>query len=537
MKTISQHLQSFWYFENSKLRIKINGLLYYLRKIPLIGKKIPETIYKNYELKDILFVLGVIANLLTKVLMKGLWLGIPLAMASFNPLPVSGSMFEEGIIYWLFLVPLGMNFYEGFYQMLEPKELDYVAHYQISPKKFFRSQMFVSTLYNGLAYLPIFIVLGISQKSGLLPINLILCYLTSGFVFFSLGRKLIDLKLPMRIAFASFYLLFLLSLIYGSAYFDVNEVVLKGVKSFRGLLILSGLLYISQKKLFNYQKEGEYFNKVMAKSFDLKTKSQLAASSTNTYLGDGIKMQKALTLGGKSYSNLKGSHYLNALLFSRYGVTLKKQLLRRVLIILSVGIGGVVLLSFIGKEQLTEKLMIGLLPTLFFVMYLANFGKKIVQLAFINCDSSMLFYPFYREAKTILAGFFFRFWKTLLYNSGIALAIFLPIACFGLVNPGILSLKFFLILTFLLISLACLFSFHELFIYYLLQPFTSDLEVINPIYKGVSGALYWVAYLNLQSNASGLNYVIIISVASLLYVLIGLIIISLVAPKTFRFKG
>ena len=98
-------------------------------------------------------------------------------------------------------------------------------------------------------------------------------------------------------------------------------------------------------------------------------------------------------------------------------------------------------------------------------------------------------------------------------------------------------MKFFLILTFLLISLACLFSFHELFVYYLLQPFTSDLEVINPIYKGVSGALYWVAYLNLQSNESGLNYVILISVASLLYVLIGLIIISLVAPKTFRFKG
>nr|WP_313095616.1 hypothetical protein [Streptococcus parasuis] len=45
----------------------------------------------------------------------------------------------------------------------------------------------------------------------------------------------------------------------------------------------------------------------------------------------------------------------------------------------------------------------------------------------------------------------------------------------------------------LLISLTALFSFHDLFIYYILQPFTKDMEVINPVYKFLSGALYWVA--------------------------------------------
>lgn len=60
------------------------------------------------------------------------------------------------------------------------------------------------------------------------------------------------------------------------------------------------------------------------------------------------------------------------------------------------------------------------------------------------------------------------------------------------------SMKPFFWAALLLISLTALFSFHDLFIYYILQPFTKDMEVINPVYKFLSGALYWVAYLNIK---------------------------------------
>ena len=87
-----------------------------------------------------------------------------------------------------------------------------------------------------------------------------------------------------------------------------------------------------------------------------------------------------------------------------------------------------------------------------------------------------------------------------------------------------------------LISLTALFSFHDLFIYYILQPFTKDMEVINPVYKFLSGALYWVAYLNIKLDLGSHLYVLLISLAMIAYVSIGYWILLKKAPQTFRLK-
>ena len=87
-----------------------------------------------------------------------------------------------------------------------------------------------------------------------------------------------------------------------------------------------------------------------------------------------------------------------------------------------------------------------------------------------------------------------------------------------------------------LISLTALFSFHDLFIYYILQPFTKDMEVINPVYKFLSGALYWVAYLNIKLDLGSHLYILLISLAMIAYVSIGYWILLKKAPQTFRLK-
>ncbi|HFI0000515.1 TPA: hypothetical protein ACGOTE_001393 [Streptococcus suis] len=87
-----------------------------------------------------------------------------------------------------------------------------------------------------------------------------------------------------------------------------------------------------------------------------------------------------------------------------------------------------------------------------------------------------------------------------------------------------------------LISLTALFSFHDLFIYYILQPFTKDMEVINPVYKFLSGALYWVAYLNIKLDLGSHLYILLISLAMIAYVSIGYWILLKKAPQTFHLK-
>ena len=139
---------------------------------------------------------------------------------------------------------------------------------------------------------------------------------------------------------------------------------------------------------------------------------------------------------------------------------------------------------------------------------------------------TILHYFWYQEKYNLhrtVNGFFYYLRKLPLVGQSIPESIFK-------------SYSFESALFLLLISLTALFSFHDLFIYYILQPFTKDMEVINPVYKFLSGALYWVAYLNIKLDLGSHLYVLLISLAMIAYVSIGYWILLKKAPQTFRLK-
>ncbi|HFI0272643.1 TPA: hypothetical protein ACGO2R_000626 [Streptococcus suis] len=228
-------------------------------------------------------------------------------------------------------------------------------------------------------------------------------------------------------------------------------------------------------------------------------------------------------------------NYLNALLFDRYRTILEKKSLFRV---------GILVLIFATLELIrfldptftvpAEKGFLPFLPVTFIVMYTGSMGKTIAQMVFVNCDHSMLHYPFYREPQTIITGFNYRFKQSIFYNARFAVTLFLGLVLFtrATYTPGS-----YLLTALLLTSLTALFSFHDLFIYYMLQPFTKDMEVTNPVYKFLSGALYWVAYLNSRIDIGSHYYVIGVSCLLLLYVGFGYFFLLKKAPQTFRLKA
>jgi hypothetical protein len=139
---------------------------------------------------------------------------------------------------------------------------------------------------------------------------------------------------------------------------------------------------------------------------------------------------------------------------------------------------------------------------------------------------TILHYFWYQEKYNLhrtVNGFFYYLRKLPLVGQSIPESIFK-------------SYSFKSALFLLLISLTALFSFHDLFIYYILKPFTKDMEVINPVYKFLSGALYWVAYLNIKLDLGSHLYVLLISLAMIAYVSIGYWILLKKAPQTFRLK-
>ena len=540
MKTI---LRYFWYQEKYNLHRTVNGFFYYLRKLPLVGQSIPESIFKSYSFKSALFLFLHIFSIPSRFLVKGLWLALNFYFASFWINLLSGGEFNFwnvlpgtwllGFSLWLVFVGYAFRFGKGFEPFIAKSKREFMRNFGLSQSSFLQSQLFIEPIITSLSYLPALLIFSSLSGNWLyLPLGL-LTIPAGSFTGQALNRWFFNRRiLSGRNSWQSWIILGTgLAAIASLILFrnHLSPIFLLPVLACQVLLIWFGYRYLKQQT--NHL---DYFYYCMDQSLQMD-KNFFELTKGNEYTRQGLQMQDKLsTEKGKDLSHLSGMTYLNALLFDRYKKILYKKVRNWVLSLVVILVALEALRYYLGPFELTDAILLRFLPFSFMIMYIASSGKVVVQMVFVNCDISMLHYPFYREAKTIIAGFNYRFWQICKLNLIFACSLFLTIMVLG---RFAFSMETILLTALLLISLTALFSFHDLFIYYILQPFTKDMEVVNPVYKFLSGALYWVAYLNIKLDLGSHLYILLISIAMITYVSIGYWILLKKAPQTFRLKG
>lgn len=539
MKTI---LRYFWYQEKYNLHRTVNGFFYYLRKLPLVGQSIPESIFKSYSFKSALFLFLHIFSIPSRFLVKGLWLALNFYFASFwinllsggelnfwNVLPGTWLL---GFSLWLVFVGYAFRFGKGFDPFIAKSKREFMRNFGLSQSSFLQSQLFIEPIITSLAYLPALLIFSSLSGNWLyLPLGL-LTIPAGSFTGQALNRWFFNRRiLSGRNSWQSWVILGTgLAAIASLILFrnHLSPIFLLPVLACQVLLIWFGYRYLKQQT--NHL---DYFYYCMDQSLQMD-KNFFELTKGNEYTRQGLQMQDKLsTKKGKDLSHLSGMTYLNALLFDRYKKVLYKKVRNWVLSLVVILVALEALRYYLGPFELTDTILLRFLPFSFMIMYIASSGKVVVQMVFVNCDISMLHYPFYREAKTIIAGFNYRFWQICKLNLIFACSLFLTIMVLG---RFAFSMENILLTALLLISLTALFSFHDLFIYYILQPFTKDMDVSNPLYKFLSWALYWVAYLNSKLDLGSHLYILLISLAMIAYVCIGYWILLKKAPQTFRLK-
>lgn len=532
-----------WYQETFHLSKRINGLLYYLRKIPLLGSSIPETVYHFYKGKKILFCLFAILSIPLRFLTKFIWLTIYVGGASSainlavnadpSPLPLHPEAFLLGFAIWLSITGLIYRFSQGFEPFISQANREFMVNVKLSQKLFLQSQLLVEPVIHSLAYIPaLFVLSDLAHQWLLFPVGLLTIptMQLSGYACtFWLFKRHIFIKhwswqnWALILPGCAFALLAFFKRDALNSYFLVTLLLIQVPLFFRSLHVV-----------LTFDQITEYLNFRMEESLAVDKKI-VQLTQGNEYTRQGLKMQEKLKLdNSKDLTHLTGMTYLNALLFQRYRSILIKGLKKRLVFLLLIPALFATVRFFSHQPfKLPEKGLIALLPFTLMAMYAVSLGKQITQMVFVNCDITMLHYPFYREPKTILAGFNYRFIQTLKFNSIFALTLFLIIMLAGHFQY---SWQLTLLTAYLLFSITFLFSFHDLFIYYILQPFTQDMEIVNPFYSILSGALYWLAYLNTQLKIESPLYILGLSIGISLYVGIGYLILLKKAPKTFRLK-
>lgn len=539
MKTI---LRYFWYQEKYNLYRTGNGFFYYLRKLPLVGQSIPESIFKSYSFKSALFLFLHIFSIPSRFLVKGLWLVLNFYFASFwmnilaseeltfwNILPGTWLL---GFSLWLVFVGYAYRFGKGFEPFIAKPEREFMRNFGLSQSSFLNSQLFVEPIITSLSYLPALLIFSSLSGNWLyLPLGL-LAIPTGVFAGQALNRWFFNRQILSRRNSWQSWVIFGTGLVaIASLIFFRNH--LSPIFLLPVLVCQVLLIWLSYRYLKQQTNHLDYLYYCMDQSLQMD-KKLFEMTKGNDYTRQGLQMQKKLsTEKGKDLSHLSGMTYLNALLFDRYKKVLYKKVRNWVLSLVVILVALEAFRYYLEPFELTDAVLLRCLPFSFMIMYIASSGKVVAQMVFVNCDISMLHYPFYREAKTIIAGFNYRFWQTCKLNLIFASSLFAVILVLG---RFAFSLETLLLTALLLLSLTALFSFHDLFIYYILQPFTKDMDVSNPFYKFLSGALYWVAYLNIKLELGSHTYILLVSLAMIAYVSIGYWILLKKAPQTFRLK-
>jgi hypothetical protein len=552
MTLFKLYFKYYWYFKLVNVTNKINGLIYFIRKIPWLGSKVPMRLYELYGIKEVVTLLGLFLSLSLSIVYKFFWLGLYLFSAvvlesiaanedianvffAFKPHVLMNSLFI-----WLFLMIMWNLFMQG-RSAVKTNIVRFYDDFILSRATVVRGMSLLDSAYQAIAYLPAALFLGVLFGRGFSTLLLVLfSYLAVNYFCLYIHRMVYMWR--FSVFFRRLLMLGSELLVLGLGVviwrYHLVDSLMGMLLSWGGLLFLLGCLAGSLWLFLSFKYEHDFLLYQQSLAAETSAKWEKFVGPTNQYLSEGLTMQKKLVVTTENANeHLAGSNYLNALLFSRYRSILNKALMYRFSVI------GLALLVIIGlswlapADFLATKEVAKTLPVLFFIMYVLSFGKKVVQLVFVNCDVSMLYYPFYREARTIVTGFNYRFKQTFYYNGLLAIGIFCCYLLLHVLNGFFLEGRFFIVLVFLLIALAFLFSFHELFVYYILQPFTGELEVVSPLYKVVSGGFYLIAYFNLRIQLASYLYVVVLSALSLLYVGIGFLVIYKWAPSTFKIKA
>lgn len=517
---------------------KVNRFIYYFKRIPLIGKILPDSIYCDGALK--LVISAVIYVFITSFLFlkKAFYLGtfVVLPIMWMQELIIPQQWANAGI-----QILFVLNFVIGSLQDPVPLRKDAekyccVKHLRMRASDYCVALFVYENALFFITFLPWFLLLSLVAKfpiyKGIFLLVMLLGARAIGtalhMALFAKIKRVIHIKWWFYVVLYAFviaaYLPIGLGYIFNWAAYFVNTPMLLCYLAAGGVSIWY---------LFRYRYYTEAFRETISANELKVDKKQIQKEAVfaNVKLKDSDLELKKEHLD--SINRKQGYEYLNALFFQRHRRLLWKPVLIRLAIIAAAFVcGGVaVFFGFDGIKDIAKFINIFV-----FVMYCVSIGDKMAKSMFYNCDISLLRYSFYRERNVILRNFWIRLKKCIWYNLIPAFAMCAAIEGLRWMSKAPMDYATMIPFYCSVFCLSVFFSVHHLFLYYVFQPYTTELDVKNPFFRMINSAIYIVSYICLQLDSVPTAFVWGVLLATVLYIAVALILVYQCAPKMFRVK-
>lgn len=510
---------------------RVNAILYWIRRIPLISRLLPANPYRGRGWKGFANFLSVLGEVFSFMFGKLLYFGLVFFLAGVlgGGLP-RGDVFLHSMV---FLTLIGGLINTS---LFDSTMTDYYAIMlmNMDGREYTLSWFGYDLLKYALGYVLFGLIFGI--LAGLspwvclsLPLGVVGVKLT--FAARSLGRyertgREDRMSPSWKISVP--LVLLLLAAAYG---LPLMGVVLPQPVGAALLACCLGIGLIGLRRILRFTEYRSLYRKILldVPMTDLKgNETKLAVEAARETLSEDAGIS----------SKRKGFEYLNELFVKRH-----RKTLWNVSIVISVIAGAVCLIALLIQTMYPEvrevmnRAILHSFPSVAFLMYFVNRGMEFTRMLYINCDHSLLTYPFFRKSGNVLRLFQIRLREIVKIN-------LLPAAVIGvgmdvlLFATGGSGEPLHYVLVFLsILFLSVFFSIHYLTIYYLLQPYNRETEIKSMPYKILTGLTYLVCFemgeLGLSLTQFGIGTVGF----CILYCGVASLLVYFLAPRTFRVRN
>lgn len=537
--------------------VTINRLILFCQRLPLIGRHVPDSLYGNRDGKTAYLILGNLFRLNKRLLYKAMYIaflvGWSYMIRSFANLGFSAFPVDSVMTLFFFIsfvaVSIGLS-----------KSINLDAHIDLmiidklraDADVYVPARIFERRIIDFFATLPFALVLAVFTKFTMPEALAIPLLMTAtkliGEVLFLLCYSFFRLRLKSTYKTISAFfvgtslvvMIIPWLLIATGNEFPFRRVVFHPVFVIGILLLAAGsVVYICRFRHYRKLASGTLVN------YNL-TMEKMAPMQKQKQFGDSAKWSKDLKdedIRTTRFSNLTGYAFFNSVFFSRHRKFFAKKILIRVSVIAGIIIGVLVLLLLI-KKDIREAAGFRFLPVCFFIGYMVSLGRPATAAMFANCDVAMLSYPFYRSPSVVIRNFYLRLKTILGYNAPAFSLLVVLAVIFDLLAPLIQGTAGaevpWTTIPLYIVTIAMMwifFSFHDLFIYYIIQPYTDDMSTKSKLFSFIQVIVYYISYMNMQLTEVDINiYMLIVIGATLVYFVVGLLAINKFCPKTFRLK-
>ena len=507
---------------------RVNSILYALKQIPILGRFLPEGLYRVRGFKILANILSGLWELVT--VFGGKILYFLTLVCGFGILYEKVLPQEAFLHIFLFLTLIGGYIKTG---MFDPTRDKYYAMMLLGmdARRYTLSDYAYTLGKTVVGFLPFTVIFGLARQVPLW-VCLVLPFSVAGVKLTVAAYTLRDYEKRGK-AFNENKLekhqwiltLVLLALAYGlpavgiALPFWVSLAVL-------GIFLPLGFLGIRKVRSFDRYREvnQQLLFQMLHQMDEAKTAPQMVS-------------RKAISADTAVTSHKKGMGYLNELFIKRHQKILWRASVKIAAVCGILSCGAVAaLLLFPQLRGEVNALVLTFLPYFTFIMYALNRGTGFTQALFVNCDHSLLTYSFYKQPKFVLKLFRIRLWEIMKINA-------LPAGVIGLGLCGILWASGgtenpldYGVLVVSILAMSLFFSIHYLTLYYLLQPYNAGTEVKSATYQIAMFATYLVCYSMMQVRLPILVFGLACIAFCVVYSLAACILVYRLAPKTFRIR-